>query len=401
MPDGGPVPVDGKLPDAALNRPSPAGFGVYVHVPFCATRCGYCDFNTYTATELGGGVDRDGYPDLVTREIALAASVLSGSRGPVDTVFIGGGTPTLLSAEALIGVVEAVDKAFGLAADVEITTEANPETVDRSYFETLRAGGFNRVSLGMQSLAAPVLAVLGRTHTPGRALDAVGWAKQAGFEHVNVDLIYGTPGERAQDFRTGLKAAVDVGADHVAAYSLIVEDGTALAAKVRRGDLPRPSDDVAADRYLMAEEVLSGAGMAWYEVSNWAASPSARCHHNLLYWRGGDWWGVGPGAHSHMSGVRWWNVKHPARYGERLTRGVSPAQAREVLTDRQRHVENVMLRMRLAEGMPVALLGSGTATVDRLVADGLLDKTTVASGTARLTLRGRLLADAVVRDLLE
>lgn len=232
-------------------------------------------------------------------------------------------------------------------------------------------------------------------------MDAVGWAKQAGFEHVNVDLIYGTPGERAQDFRTGLKAAVDVGADHVAAYSLIVEDGTALAAKVRRGDLPRPSDDVAADRYLMAEEVLSGAGMAWYEVSNWAASPSARCHHNLLYWRGGDWWGVGPGAHSHMSGVRWWNVKHPARYGERLTRGVSPAQAREVLTDRQRHVENVMLRMRLAEGMPVALLGSGTATVDRLVADGLLDKTTVASGTARLTLRGRLLADAVVRDLLE
>lgn len=401
LPDGEPAPADGRLPEAALNRKPEAGFGVYVHIPFCATRCGYCDFNTYTATELGSGVNRDGYPDLLRREIELAASVLDGSRGPVETVFIGGGTPTLLSADALVGVVSAIDDVFGMAPAAEVTTEANPETVDQAYLERLREGGFDRISMGMQSLAGSVLAVLGRSHTPGRAIEAVAWAQKAGFEHINVDLIYGTPGERPKDFRSSLAAAVDAGVDHVSAYSLIVEDGTALAAKVRRGDLPWPSDDVAADRYLMAEDVLSAAGLSWYEVSNWAATPAAACRHNQLYWRGGDWWGFGPGAHSHVAGVRWWNVKHPARYGERLSRRLSPAHGRENLTDRQRYVEDVMLRIRLAEGMPVTSLDeSGRAVALRLASDGLLDGAALAGGTARLTLRGRLLADVVVRDLL-
>ena len=384
-----------------MNLKPQAGFGIYVHVPFCATRCGYCDFNTYTAVELGSGVSRDNYPDLVRSELELAARVLAGTRGQVDTVFIGGGTPTLLPAEDLVGIVTMIDDLFGLAPTVELTTEANPETLDLPYLERLRDGGFNRLSLGMQSLSSPVLQVLGRTHTPGKALDAVGWAHKAGFEHVNVDLIYGTPGERQQDFRASLDAAVDAGVDHVSAYSLIVEDGTALAAKIRRGDLPWPSDDVAADRYLMAEEVLSAAGLSWYEVSNWAASPEAACRHNRLYWRGGDWWGIGPGAHSHVGGVRWWNVKHPARYGQRLEQGLSPAHGRENLTDRQRYVEDVMLRIRLAEGMPVTSLNeSGRVAAGKAASDGLLDGTALSRGTVRLTFRGRLLADLVVRELL-
>jgi len=402
LPDGEPAPADGRLPDHALTRAPAAGFGVYVHVPFCATRCGYCDFNTYTAAELGGGVSRDNYPEVLREEFALAKTVLDGSRGPVDTVFIGGGTPTLLNAQALTGIVADIDAAFGLAPDAEITTEANPETVDESYLRQLRDGGFTRVSLGMQSASPGVLAILERSHTPGRALEAAAAARRAGFDHVNLDLIYGTPGERADDFRASLAAAVDAGADHVSAYSLIVEDGTALAAKVRRGDIAQPSDDVAADRYLMAEEILSGAGLNWYEVSNWAATEQARCRHNLLYWRGGDWWGFGPGAHSHIAGVRWWNVKHPARYSQRLKQGQSPAQGREILTEDQRYVEDVMLRVRLAEGMPIASLQpTGAEAIPHIAAAGLLDTDALSTGTVLLTLRGRLLADAVIRDLLD
>ncbi|GAA4903192.1 oxygen-independent coproporphyrinogen-3 oxidase [Stackebrandtia albiflava] len=402
LPDGEPAPDDGRLPESALAGAGERGFGVYVHVPFCASRCGYCDFNTYTAAELGGGVTRDDYAALVGREIALARRVVGGAVPKVSTVFFGGGTPTLLTPEALSGVVAEIDAAFGLAPDAEITTEANPESVDPDYLRRLRAGGFNRVSLGMQSTAPGVLATLDRRHTPGRALEAVAEARDAGFDHVNLDLIYGTPGERPEDFAASLHAAVGTGVDHVSAYSLIVEDGTALAAKVRRGDLPRPSDDVAADRYLMAEEVLSAAGLTWYEVSNWARDDAARCRHNLLYWTGGDWWGFGPGAHSHIAGVRWWNVKHPSRYGERLAQGLSPAQGREILTADQRYVEDLLLRSRLADGMPVtSLQGRGPAAATRLAADGLLDTGALSSGLLRLTLRGRLLADAVVRDLLD
>jgi putative oxygen-independent coproporphyrinogen III oxidase len=402
LPEGEPVPVDGALPAAARAAVGARGFAVYVHVPFCASRCGYCDFNTYTAEELGGGVGRETYADSVLAELALAARVL-GERPPrqVDTVFVGGGTPTLLPPDDLARILDGIDRTWGLATDAEVTTEANPESVTPESLRRLRAAGYTRISLGMQSAAPGVLAILDRRHAAGRATAAAAEARAAGFAHVNLDLIYGTPGETAEDFATSLAQAVAAGVDHISAYALIVEDGTRLAARMRRGELPYPSDDVAADRYLAAEAALSAAGFSWYEVSNWARTSAARCRHNLLYWTGADWWGLGPGAHSHVGGVRWWNVKHPTTYAKRLAAGESPGLAREVLTAGERHTEEVMLRLRLATGLPLTVLDdAGRAGAERALAAGLLDPTGYAAGRAVLTLRGRLLADAVVRDLL-
>ncbi|MGA3527431.1 radical SAM family heme chaperone HemW [Melissospora conviva] len=402
VPEGESVPLDGALPPEATARVGSAGFGVYVHVPFCASRCGYCDFNTYTAAELGGGVTRESYADSVLAEVALAGRVLAGNPPPrVDTVFVGGGTPTLLPTDDLARILDGIDRLWGLADDVEVTTEANPESVTPASLKALRAAGYTRISLGMQSAAAGVLAVLDRRHSAGRAVAAAGEARDAGFDHVNLDLIYGTPGETAEDFAASLEQVVAAGVDHVSAYALIVEEGTRLAARMRRGELPYPSDDVAADRYLAAEAALSAAGFSWYEVSNWARTPAARCRHNLLYWAGGDWWGFGPGAHSHVGGVRWWNVKHPSAYAQRLAQGHSPGQGRELLTAAETHMEDVMLRLRLAEGLPLAVLDpAGAAGARRALEQGLLDEAGYRAGRAVLTLRGRLLADAVVRDLL-
>jgi putative oxygen-independent coproporphyrinogen III oxidase len=398
LPHGEPVPSDGSLPDSALRDVGKRGFGVYVHVPFCASRCGYCDFNTYTASELGGGASREGYADAVLAELKLAASV---TGAPVDTVFVGGGTPTLLDPADLGRILEGIDRTWGLAAGAEITTEANPESVGPRSLQALRKAGFTRISLGMQSAAPAVLRILDRKHTAGRAPQAAVEAREAGFDHVNLDLIYGTPGETPEDFATSLRTVVDAGVDHVSAYSLIVEDGTRMAARMRRGELPYPEDDVAADRYLAAEEALGGAGFSWYEVSNWATTPDARCRHNLLYWTGGDWWGLGPGAHSHVGGVRWWNVKHPTAYAKRVAEGLSPGLGRELLTDTDRHVEDVMLRVRLRDGLPLTSLDApGRAGAARALADGLLDPAAYEAGRVVLTLRGRLLADAVIRDLL-
>ncbi|MEU8424949.1 radical SAM family heme chaperone HemW [Micromonospora sp. NPDC048835] len=402
LPDGETVPVDGSLPATATAAVGARGFGVYVHVPFCASRCGYCDFNTYTAAELGGGASREGYADTVLAELALAARVLGDTPPPrVDTVFVGGGTPTLLPADDLARILDGIDRTWGLAADAEVTTEANPESVTPESLKLLRAAGYTRISLGMQSASPGVLAILDRKHSAGRATAAALEAHDAGFEHVNLDLIYGTPGERAGDFAASLEQVVAAGVDHVSAYALIVEDGTRLAARMRRGELAYPSDDVAADRYLAAEAALDAAGLSWYEVSNWARTDEARCRHNLLYWTGADWWGLGPGAHSHVGGVRWWNVKHPSAYAKRLAAGESPGLAREVLTVDEAHMEDVMLRLRLASGLPLAVLdGTGRAGAERALADGLLAADEYAAGRAVLTLRGRLLADAVVRDLL-
>ncbi|WP_176731939.1 radical SAM family heme chaperone HemW [Micromonospora rhizosphaerae] len=402
LPEGESVPRDGSLPATATRAVGARGFGVYVHVPFCASRCGYCDFNTYTAAELGGGASRESYADTVLAELALASRVLGDSPPPrVDTVFVGGGTPTLLAADDLARILGGIDRTWGLAPDAEVTTEANPESVSPESLKALRAAGYTRISLGMQSAAPGVLAVLDRKHSAGRATAAALEARDAGFDHVNLDLIYGTPGESAEDFTASLDQVVAAGVDHVSAYALIVEDGTRLAARMRRGELPFPSDDVAADRYLAAEAALGAAGFSWYEVSNWARTPAARCRHNLLYWTGADWWGLGPGAHSHVGGVRWWNVKHPTAYAQRLAAGASPGLAREVLQPDETHMEDVMLRLRLASGLPLEVLDdAGRAGAERALADGLLSGPEYAAGRAVLTLRGRLLADAVVRDLL-
>jgi oxygen-independent coproporphyrinogen-3 oxidase len=373
-----------------------------VHVPFCLTRCGYCDFNTYTATELGSGASRESYAALAIGELRLAAKVLAGRAGPVQTVFFGGGTPTLLPPGDLIAILREIDAELGLAHDVEVTTEANPETVDERALAELRAGGFTRISLGMQSAVPHVLAVLDRVHQPGRPEQCVAWARSAGFGQVSLDLIYGTPGETDADWETSLDRALAAGPDHISAYSLIVEEGTRLAARIRRGELPMPDDDVLADRYLIADDRLGAAGLRWYEVSNWAASDDARCRHNELYWTGGDWWGIGPGAHSHVGGTRWWNVRHPAAYAQRISAGVSPAQAREVLTDGERATERIMLASRLASGCPVAYLTpAGRAAARTAVEDGLASRAALEQGAVRLTQRGRLLADAVIRNLTD
>ncbi|WP_051114834.1 radical SAM family heme chaperone HemW [Actinokineospora enzanensis] len=399
LPEGDPAPPDGALPAPALSGLGARPFGVYVHVPFCASRCGYCDFNTYTPGELGGSASPESWLAGLRHELALAGRVL-GSAPRADTVFVGGGTPSLLGANGLAAVLDVVRDTFGLADGAEVTTESNPESTSPAFFAELADAGYTRVSLGMQSAARHVLTVLDRKHTPGRAVAAAKEARAAGIGHVNLDLIYGTPGERPEDLAASLDAVLEAGVDHVSAYALIVEEGTALARRVRRGELPMPDDDVLADRYEQVDAALTAAGLHWYEVSNWAASAPARCRHNLGYWLGGDWWGAGPGAHSHVGGVRWWNVKHPARYTALLAEGHSPAAGRETLSADDRRVERVLLELRLAEGLPVTALDSDAVTEARAaVVDGLLDERALAAGRCVLTSRGRLLADAVVRRL--
>ncbi|KQS08413.1 coproporphyrinogen III oxidase [Curtobacterium sp. Leaf183] len=406
LPIADPAPADGLLTPRADAGDVP--FGVYVHVPFCRVRCGYCDFNTYTASELRG-VRRDDYAGHAVREIQWAAQVLDRSgvpRRPVSTVFFGGGTPTMLPASDLAMILRAVDDTWGILPGAEITTEANPDSVDASSLETLRAGGFNRMSFGMQSAVPHVLATLDRTHDPERVPIVVDLAKQQGLD-VSLDLIYSTPGESLDDWRTSLDAAIACEPDHVSAYSLIVEDGTAMGRAVSRGELPAPDDDLAADMYELADRVLGEAGYGWYEVSNWARGDAQASRHNLSYWKGHDWWGVGPGAHSSVAGTRWWNVKHPAAYAARVLAAESPAAGRETIDDETRYVERVLLAARVRGELTTSeLRQEARGRVAGLIARGLVDGrsalgTPGTAGRLDLTLRGRLLADAVVRELLD
>lgn len=405
MPDGIPAPDDGALPSAALATLAGGAFGLYVHVPFCVTRCGYCDFNTYTLTELGEpGASVSTYADAALRELDLAARELGEAPSGVpviETVFIGGGTPTMLPADDLVRILAKARELFGLAERCEVTTEANPDSVDETYLRTLADGGFTRVSIGMQSAVPHVLATLERTHDPANVERAVRAAKDVGLQ-VSIDLIYGAPGESLDDWRTSLDAAIALEPDHISAYALVVEEGTKMGAQVRRGELPLPDDDDEADKYELADALLADAGYDWYEVSNWARSPQTQCRHNLAYWRDEPWWGVGPGAHSHVGGVRWWNVKHPRAFAQRVNAGLSPALARELLDERQRYEERVLLQVRLAEGLPLDVLDEdGRRAVAGLVASGLIDgPSAVRDKRVRLTLRGRLLTDTVVRALL-
>ena len=402
LPLADPAPADGLLPASVAAGAAERNFGVYLHVPFCRVRCGYCDFNTYTAEELRG-VSRGDYARQALREVQFARDVLTRvgvpSR-PVSTVFFGGGTPTILPVSDLSAMLSMVRDTWGLAPDAEVTTEANPDSVDAEYLLRLRDAGFTRVSFGMQSAVPHVLATLERTHDPVRVPLVVGWARDAGLD-VSLDLIYNTPGESLDDWRRSLEAAISLEPDHVSAYSLIVEDGTKLARQIRRGEVATPEDDLAAEQYELADAALAAAGYHWYEVSNWARGPEHRSRHNLAYWQGHDWWGVGPGAHSHVGGVRWWNVKHPAAYADRVLAGDSPAAGRETLDDETRRVERVLLAIRMREGLPISELGaSGRTAVAGLIADGLIDPASALRGTVALTLRGRLLADVVVRTLL-
>ncbi|MBU6244771.1 MAG: coproporphyrinogen III oxidase [Actinomycetales bacterium] len=379
---------------------------IYVHVPFCASRCGYCDFNTYTATELGDAVSRDTFHRVLIEEVRMAATDLraQGRAREVQTVFFGGGTPTLIGPSALGEVLQSIRDELGLAPGAEVTTEANPDSIDQAGLDALLAAGFTRISLGMQSSASHVLRILDRTHTPGRSVAMARAARRAGFAHVSLDLIYGTPGESDADLRGSLDAVLDSGVDHVSAYALIVEDGTPLARRIARGELSMPDDDIAASRYELIDDALVAAGLDWYEVSNWA-KPAGQCRHNIAYWRSDDWWGIGPGAHSHLGGVRWWNAKHPRTYADALSAGQSPRSGIEHLTEAERRTERVMLAMRMRSGLPVAELGDGHdrdgTVIDRLRGRGLVDASALDDGRLVLTRPGRLLADAVIREILD
>ena len=398
-PPGDPAPADGALPASAVREVTGRPLSFYVHVPFCRVRCGYCDFNTYTADQLGPGGGPDAWLAAVHSEIDLAARVLGEQAPEVSTVFFGGGTPTLLRPSQLTEVLAHIAGRFGLRPGAEVTTEANPETIGPAELDALLVGGINRLSLGMQSAVPHVLATLDRVHTPGRALELVGLARQAGFGQISLDLIYGTPGERPQDWQASLDAVIAADPDHVSAYALVIEPGTAMARRVAHGEIPPTDDDRQADYYLMAENRLKAAGYENYEVSNWARDRSHRARHNLAYWRGDNWWGVGPGAHSHVGGVRWWNLRHPARYAAALEAGHSPAQAREVLDADTRRIERVLLELRISDGLSVEVLtASERGRLPALAARGLIER---EDERIRLTLDGRLLADAVIRDLLD
>jgi putative oxygen-independent coproporphyrinogen III oxidase len=401
LPEGQPAPSDGSLPEQALSEIAQRPLGIYIHVPFCTTRCGYCDFNTYTAAELGvePGASRAGYVAAAISELKLAARALGPDAPEISTIFVGGGTPTVLPPDDLGRLIDVVSDRFGLAKDAEVSTESNPESIDAAGLYRLRELGFNRISFGMQSAVPQVLATLDRIHSPGRPQQAIAEAKAAGFANTSLDLIYGTPGESAVDWRASLDAAVAASPEHISAYALIVEEGTRLAARIRRGELPPPDDDDLADKYLIADQRLAGAGYRAYEVSNWSSSSATRCRHNLGYWRSDHWWGIGPGAHSHVGGVRWWNVKHPRTYASRLANGLSPAQAREVLTPEDRRVERILLELRLADGLTTSLLTSTErGRLADLCARGLA---VVEDSKLILTRNGRLLADGVIRELLD
>lgn len=403
LPLADPAPLDGLLPGSVTEGAGLRSFGVYLHVPFCRVRCGYCDFNTYTSEELRGA-KRSDYAGQAADEVALAGTVLHAAglpQRPASTVFFGGGTPTLLPASDLVHMLGAVRDEFGLAEGAEVTTEANPDSVDLAYLQALKKAGFTRVSFGMQSAVPHVLATLERTHDPARIPLVVQWAREAGLA-VSLDLIYGTPGESLDDWRASVEHALAQQPDHLSAYALIVEDGTKLARQIRSGQLSMPDDDLQADMYELLDGLLAEAGYRWYEVSNWSRGEGQESRHNLSYWRGQDWWGIGPGAHSHVGGVRWWNVKHPAAYADRIAAGHSPGAGRETLDAATRNVERVLLGARIREGVPIGgLAASGRTAVAGLIADGLVDPGAALKGTAVLTLRGRLLADAVVRRLLE
>ncbi|SIT74084.1 radical SAM family heme chaperone HemW [Microbacterium sp. RU33B] len=399
LPLGDPAPADGAL-GVELDPATP--FSVYLHVPFCRVRCGYCDFNTYTSSELQGA-RQDEYADTLLREVAFARRVLSdaGPLRPASTVFFGGGTPTLLPAGDLGRMLDGVRDAFGLDADAEITVEANPDTVTDAVAAELAASGVTRLSIGMQSAVPHVLAALDRTHDPLNVATAVAAARRAGLA-VSLDLIYGAPGESLDDWRLSLETALSHAPDHISAYALIIEEGTKLHRQIRRGDVPAPDDDLQADMYETADALLAAGGYDWYEISNWATDPAQRSRHNLAYWQGADWWGFGPGAHSHVAGLRFWNVKHPAAYAQRLALGESPAAGRETPDAAATALERVLLTSRIREGLPVAeLLGEGRHAVAALIADGLIEGHEALRGRVVLTLRGRLLADAVVRALTD
>jgi oxygen-independent coproporphyrinogen-3 oxidase len=405
FPKGEKAPEDGLIPESALVDAEQRTFHAYVHVPYCQVKCGYCDFNTYTADEIGTSTQGT-FAQTLIKEISFAEFALEQSKLPkrkLKSIFFGGGTPTMLPASDLIAMLDKLKATFGVLPDADITTEANPDSVDEQYINDLKTGGFNRISFGMQSAVPHVLKVLERTHEPANVGKVVGFAKAAGLA-TSVDLIYGAPGESLEDWQETLEAAIALDTDHISSYSLIVEPGTKLARQVKTGEVEAPSDDIHADMYELTEQLLSNAGFINYEVSNWSKSVEERSGHNMAYWKSMDWWGFGPGAHSHVGGIRWWNVKNPAAYADRMNAGLSPALEREIIDQENRDIERVMLEARISDGISLEWMKSKgfaeSQVIAGLIGDELVDAKAALTGTITLTAKGRLLADFVVVKLL-
>lgn len=390
LPEGDPAPSDGKLPNIGNLKNKP--FSLYIHVPYCSKRCGYCDFNTYTPSELDRDDQIESWLQSAIKETIFARKIL-GEELIVDTIFFGGGTPSLLEASVISDFLNKVSNNFALKKDLEITLEANPDTITQSKAENWRKAGINRISIGMQSSAKNVLQVLDRTHNPENVVSSVENLQKAGFTNFSLDLIYGTPGESIEDWSRTLKDAISINPPHISAYSLVIEPGTKMGSQLSRGEIKAVSDDDAADKYQLAEKMLTENRYSWYEISNWAKE-NKECQHNLNYWKGNNWWGIGPGAHSHINGVRWWNQKLPKNWRECLDKDQSPALAREILTNEQIRNEEVMLLSRLKIGINKADFDQ--KNVEKLIADKLVRD---VSGKLELTLEGRLLADVVFRQL--
>ena len=375
----------------------------YIHIPYCVKRCGYCDFNTYTPSELkiteGLAQISNSYIDLLLMEIK-AAKVQVGQSANVPSIFFGGGTPSLMQPDDISRVISTIKSEFTLLPDAEITMECNPDSVTKESLAAFRAIGVNRVSFGMQSAVKHVLATLDRTHNPENLLQVTTWAKEVGFSEISVDLIYGTPGESLADWQTSIDAALALPITHISAYALIIEEGTKLAAQIKRGEVAQVDDDLTAEKYLVADKAFTAAGFEWYELSNWAKSGSLS-KHNLAYWLGENWWGAGPGAHSHLNGKRFWNVKHPNLYKERVLANQSPVADSEVLEELQIESERLMLSLRLPSGVDKQSLNElQLAELSSYVESGHLDQANWNQGRATLTLDGRLIADRILRQIL-
>jgi oxygen-independent coproporphyrinogen-3 oxidase len=375
----------------------------YIHIPYCVKRCGYCDFNTYTPSELkiteGLAQISHSYIDLLLMEIKAAKEQV-GQSANVPSIFFGGGTPSLMQPDDIGRVISTIKSEFSLLPDAEITMECNPDTVTKESLAAFRAIGVNRVSFGMQSAVKHVLATLDRTHKPENLLQVTTWAKEVGFSEISVDLIYGTPGESLADWQESIDSALALPITHISAYALIIEEGTKLAAQIKRGEVAQVDDDLTAEKYLVADKEFSAAGFEWYELSNWAKSGSLS-KHNLAYWLGDNWWGAGPGAHSHLNGKRFWNVKHPNLYKEKVLSNQSPVADSELLEELQIESERLMLSLRLPSGVDKQSLNEQQISeLSSYVESGHLDLANWNQGRATLTLDGRLIADRILRQIL-
>ena len=374
----------------------------YIHIPYCVKRCGYCDFNTYTPAELqiSDGLSQisNSYIDLVIAEIQQAK--LAVGEATVPTIFFGGGTPSLMEAADIARVITKIKNSFALSDDCEITLETNPDTVDKQKLAAFKAAGINRISIGMQSAVDHVLKTLDRTHNPQNLSQVTQWASEVGFEDISVDLIYGTPGESLVDWQLSIDAALALPINHISAYALIVEDGTKLANAIKRGEIENVDDDLMAEKYLIADQAFTAAGFTWYELSNWSKS-GGQSEHNIAYWMNKNWWGVGPGAHSHLNGMRWWNVKHPNLYKSKISGNESPKLDQELLEPMQIESERLMLSIRLPSGISKDSLSSEQVkTLEPYLDSGALDLDKWGAGSVSLSLTGRLIADRIVREIL-